>query len=120
MIECFQDHNGSQQRRMSMAKFMMVVASSAQPGRDDDYNEWYDTDHIHEICALPGVISGKRYTAAPSPNEVPGQYLALYEIETDDLTSVMAEMGRRAATGEMSMSDALDRDSAKMWFYEAR
>ncbi len=104
-----------------MAKFVMVVASSAKPGRDDDYNTWYDTDHIHEICALPGVISGKRYTAvAHSPNPVPGQYLALYEVETDDIMQVLAEMGRRAAAGEMSLSDALDRDSAKMWFYAAR
>ena len=104
-----------------MAKYVMVVASSAHPGRDDDYNEWYDTDHIHEILALPGVTSGRRFNAVPhSPNPVPGQYLALYEIETDDITTVLAEMGRRAAAGEMSMSDALDRDSARMWFYEAR
>ncbi len=104
-----------------MGKFVMVVASSAKPGRDDDYNTWYDTDHIHEICTLPGVKSGKRYNAvASSPNPVPGPYLAIYEIETDDITSVLAEMGRRAGSGEMSSSDALDYESAKMWFYEAR
>ncbi len=103
-----------------MAKYVMVVASSAQPGRDDEYNAWYDGEHIHDICALPGVMSGKRFSAVPSPNPVPGQYLALYEIETDDVSSVLAEMGKRAAAGQMAVSDALDRDSAKMWFYEAR
>jgi hypothetical protein len=103
-----------------MGKFVMVVASSALPGRDDEYNTWYDGEHLRDICALPGVISGRRFNAVPSPSPLPGQYLALYEIETDDVGTLLAEMGRRAAAGGMAVSDALDRDSAKMWFYEAR
>ena len=103
-----------------MAKYVMVVPSSAMPGRDDDYNRWYDDQHIHDICALPGVLSGRRFTAVDlSPNPCPGQYLAIYEIETDDIMAVLAEMGRRGASGEMALSDALDRDSAQIWFYKA-
>jgi hypothetical protein len=104
-----------------MPRYVMVVPSSAQPGRDDDYNAWYDGEHIHDICSLPGVLSGRRFVASDaSPNPVPGRYLAIYEIETDDIGSVVAEMGRRAMAGEMSVTDALDRDSARIWFYEER
>jgi hypothetical protein len=103
-----------------MPKYVMVVPSTAFEGRDDDYNRWYDGEHIHDICALPGVKSGRRFNAVQeaSPNPVPGKYLAIYEIETDDIGSVMAEMGRRAMAGEMSVSDALDRDSAQIWIYQ--
>jgi hypothetical protein len=102
----------------SMTKFVMVVASSPHAGRDDDYTDWYDNVHIPELCTIPGIMSGKRYAAVPSPNPVPGQYLAIYDVETDDINSVLTEMGRRAVAGEMSQSNALDRESAKMWFYE--
>ena len=103
-----------------MAKYVMVVPSSAKPGRDDDYNTWYDGRHIHDICAVPGVISGRRFDADPaSPNPVPGRYLAIYEIETDDITSVLVGMGERGASGEMPLSDALDVESAQIWFYKA-
>jgi len=104
-----------------MAKYVMVVPSSAKAGREKDYNEWYDSSHIHDICALPGVISGRRFDADPaSMAPPPADYLAIYEIETDDINALVAEMGRRAMAGEMSVSDALDVDSAKVWFYKAQ
>jgi hypothetical protein len=104
-----------------MAKYVMVVPSAAKPGRDDDYNAWYDSRHIHDICALPGVVSGRRFNADPaSLSPVPAPYLAIYEIETDDINALLAEMGRRGAEGEMPLSDALDVESAKIWFYKAQ
>jgi len=100
-----------------MAKYVMVVPSSAKEGRDDDYNTWYDNDHIHDICSLPGVKSGRRFTFdAASLAPPPARYLAIYEIETDDINSVVAAMGKLAQSGEMSTTDALDFASAKVWF----
>ena len=102
-----------------MGKFLMVVTSGAKEGRDDEYNAWYDNTHIHDICSIPGVKSGRRYDAiAASPNPQPAPYLAIYEIEADDVNSVMGEMMRRAEAGEMSMSDALNVDQAQIWMYQ--
>lgn len=99
-----------------MAKYVMVVQSQAKPGRDDDYNKWYDNEHIHDICAVPGVKSGRRFEAAVAPMGPPGlKYLAIYEVETDDPMNVLAEMGKR----KMSMTDALDAPASVMWFYKA-
>ena len=104
-----------------MPKYVMVVPSTAKSGRDDEYNDWYDSTHIHDICSLPGVKSGRRFTAFEgSPNPTPGPYLAIYEIETDDLQGLMAEMFRRSQAGEMSVSDALDFESAQIWFYQEK
>lgn len=103
-----------------MAKYVMVVPSAAKEGQDAEYNTWYDNQHIHDICALPGVTSGTRFTAVPeaSMNPPPTSYLTIYEIETDDIGATMAEMGRRAQAGQMPLSDALDLDSAKVWIYQ--
>lgn len=102
-----------------MAKYVMVVESKAKPGRDDEYNAWYDTTHIAEICAIPGVVSCRRFDLAMSMMGGDGQpYLAIYEIETDDFQSLVAEFGKRA--GEMSPSDALDAPASVLRFYKQR
>jgi hypothetical protein len=102
-----------------LGKFLMVVTSGAKDGRDAEYNDWYDSTHLGDICSIPGVTSGRRYDAIPqSPNPQPAPYLAIYEIEADDPGTVMAEMARRAQAGEFLMSDALDIETAQIWLYK--
>lgn len=104
-----------------MGKYVMVVQSRAKNGRDDEYNKWYDSTHIKDICALPGVKSGRRFESTGIGMGGAGQkYLAIYEIEADDPTAWFAEMGKRAAEGKMSMSDSLDAENAILWIYKAR
>jgi hypothetical protein len=104
-----------------MASYVLVVPSSAQAGQDDDYNRWYDEIHLGDLLAIPGIISGRRFDADPSsPNPPQANYLALYEIDTDDPAAVLAELGRRAQSGKMVISSALDSSSARMWLYKAR
>lgn len=104
-----------------MARYIMVVPSNALPGRDDDYNAWYEGTHIGDVCAVPGVVSGHRYEADPaSPTKPAGRYLAIYEIEAEDPAGVLAELMRRVETGEMSLSDSVDVASAQMMLFKAR
>ncbi len=104
-----------------MAKYMLVVPSAALPGRDDEYNDWYDNEHIRDVCDVPGIVVGSRYDAVPtSPVAPPAPYLAIYEIEADDPNAAIAEIQRRAGAGEMKISPALDITSAPMWLYKAR
>jgi hypothetical protein len=102
-----------------MGKYVLVVPSSAKQGRDDDYNQWYDNQHIQDLLAVPGIKSGRRFVpSAASPMPAPANYMAIYEIETDDIGAVMADLGGRAAAGKMLVTDALDRESARMWVFE--
>ncbi|HEX7743126.1 MAG TPA: hypothetical protein VF489_01715 [Sphingobium sp.] len=104
-----------------MGKYLLAVPSAAQPGRDDEYNLWYDTDHLRDLLSIPGVVSGKRFKAeATSPNPPPQPYLALYELELDDPSTFFNEMGRRAQSGEMKITTALDASSAQLWLYRAQ
>lgn len=104
-----------------MPKFVMVATSGALAGREDEYNAWYDETHVHDILAIPGVQSARRFDAVPqSPNAPPAPYLAIYEIEADDISAVIAELGRRAMAGEIRRGEALDRSAAQVWFYQQR
>jgi len=102
-----------------MASYVMVVQSRAKVGRDAEYNDWYDRIHLADICAIPGIKSGRRFEATPIAIGAPGlPYLSIFEVETDDLKSVMEEMGKRAASGVIRSSDALDAEASILWFYK--
>jgi hypothetical protein len=45
--------------------------------------------------------------------------MAIYEIETDDPMTVMAELGRRVGSGEAKISPALDTGSAQRGLSQA-
>jgi hypothetical protein len=104
----------------TMGKYVMVAFSAAKPGRDDDYNKWYDNFHLADICALPGVKSGRRFESTPLGVGSPMQpYLSIFEIETDNPEVFMAEMGKRAGDGTMRMTDALDVESVALRVFKA-
>ena len=40
-----------------MPKGIIVVYSGPDsPEHDEEYNEWYDTVHVPEVCSVPGVV----------------------------------------------------------------
>jgi hypothetical protein len=103
-----------------MARLILIATSGAQPGREADFNRWYDEVHAPQVCSIPGVVSCRRYRqSAQSPLPAPAPFLAIYEIETDDPKAVMGELLRRASKGELTQSSALDPSNAKLWLYEA-
>jgi hypothetical protein len=90
----------------------MLVFSNAAEGRDDEYNEWYDTVHIPDVLTVPGVVSATRYDAVGlEPSQPAHRYLTVYEIEGSGV-EVVGEIGRRAMAEEMEMSDSVDSASA--------
>lgn len=83
---------------MSKLRFCEVVASAPKPGREADYNEWYD-NHIKEMFRFNGLkkVSRKRcYKPLPpmgsykNESDCP-QYLTTYEFESkEDLDAFWA------------------------------
>lgn len=101
-----------------MGKYAMVAYSKALPGREAEFNHWYDTVHYPEICAIPGVISGRRFDSTPvgmGPDFAP--YLAIYEIEVENPSDILVEMGKRQAAGQMTMTDSIDQSVTALRFY---
>ena len=81
-----------------MGKYVMIAQSAPLPGREAEYDAWYDAVHMKDICALPGVTGGRRFTATPFAMPEPGApRLAIYDIETDDARGGCARRALRSA-----------------------
>ena len=102
-----------------MARYLFVVNSNPAEGREQEYNDWYSNRHLADLLALPGVVATRRFvlndvqlSAAPQLFK----YLALYEIETDDLQDFIGQLLSRSGTESMPISTALSRTtSAILW-----
>jgi hypothetical protein len=84
---------------------VLVEASCADPDREDEFNEWYNEVHLADVLETPGIVRAVRYENI-APTEGQGKYLAVYEVETDDLQDAFAAneeiMARKSAEGRMS------------------
>jgi hypothetical protein len=93
-----------------MVSYKFVVFTNAKPGRDEDYNQWYEGQHFPDVLKVPGFVSAQRFGLADeqrSEDARAWKYLALYDIETDDIGGVLAELSRRLGTAQMPATDAM-------------
>ena len=94
-----------------MPKYTFVVLTNPVPGKEAEYNEWYNKQHLPDVLNIPGIVCAQRFALAdgqPQVEEKTHKYLALYEIETDDLPGVFKELAARRDTSEMVMSESID------------
>jgi hypothetical protein len=98
-----------------MAKYVILALTNPTEGNEDEFNRWYDESHIADVIDVPGFVSARRFRLADrqyQQNRTPNKhrYLALYEIETDDLDATLDELYSRVGTPAMLMSDAIELD----------
>ncbi len=99
-----------------MARYELVVLSNPVEGQDEEYNRWYDEQHLKDVLAVDGVVSAQRF-AATGLTPGPHGYMAVYGIDTDDLPAVMGQLGARMGTDAMPMSPAYDAAHATACVY---
>jgi hypothetical protein len=102
-----------------MAQYCYVVITDALPGREEEFNAWYDQRHLADVLRVPGFVAARRFKLAQPQSGLPGRYLSLYEIETDDPQAALAELTRRAGTAQMVMSEALDSSKVSATLFAA-
>ena len=103
-----------------MGRHLMVVMNNPLEGREDDYNDWYDNQHLDDVLRIPGVVCAQRFRLSPvhrklAPDAL--RYMALYMIETDDLRGVLDQIKTRSGTELMPLTDAIGPDG-KSFFFE--
>lgn len=96
---------------------ILLVMSDATPGDDDAYNAWYDDVHLVDVLNVPGFVAARRFAAVPSVHGElpPAPYLAIYEIDADDLDEVQRALS--VAARKMDISTTLDRSTAVTYTY---
>ncbi len=65
---------------------LLVTMTEPPPGMEEEFNAWYDTEHLPERLAIPGFRSARRWVARGLPPGE-GKYLATYELESRHVLS---------------------------------
>lgn len=76
---------------------LLMVWADVPADKEDDFNAWYNEEHLAERLAIPGVLSGARYES-----DSPGapKHLAMYELENIGVMSSEAYLSARANATE--------------------
>jgi hypothetical protein len=75
--------------------------------REAEYHKWYNDTHLAEICSVDGIVSARRF--APTDGE--GPFIAVYELDCDDLDAVVQRLGELGASGKMSSLELLNMET---------
>ena len=62
---------------------LLVASMNIDPAVEGEFNEWYNTEHLPFLAAVPGVLCARRFRSEdPS---VARTYLALYHLDSADV-----------------------------------
>jgi hypothetical protein len=73
---------------------------------EEEYHNWYNDTHLAEICSVDGIVSARRF----APTDGNGPFIAIYELDCDDLDGVVQKLGELGASGKMSSLKYLSMD----------
>ena len=73
-------------------RYAYFALTNPAPGREADFNAWYDAYHLPEVVRYgAGMRGGRRFrladTQRPGQTAPPWRYLAWYDLEHDDLAA---------------------------------
>jgi epsilon-lactone hydrolase len=96
-----------------MARFKYVVLSRSLPGREEEFVEWYRTQHLGDVAKMPGVVSVElvqldfqRVYELDAPQWT---LLTQYELEGDNPEAIIDSIRAASGSDAMPMSDALTK-----------
>src|SRR5205085_3281248 len=59
---------------------LLLTITEPPPAMEEEFNAWYDTEHLAERLAIPGFRSALRWTLDGASGA--GKYLATYELDS--------------------------------------
>jgi hypothetical protein len=62
-----------------MNRGLLLTMTEPPPGMEEEFNAWYDDEHLAERLAIPGFQTAKRWVADVAPGQ--GKYLGTYELD---------------------------------------
>ncbi len=91
----------------------LLVMSTALPGREKEYSDWYCNQHLADILRTPGVTSGAFYELSPIDRAARWGHAARYDLN-QPVAKVVDEIYKRAGSPEMPSAKAINLDSVLM------
>jgi hypothetical protein len=71
---------------------LLLTMTEPPPGMDEEFNAWYDDEHLPERLGITGFRSARRWSADVAPGE--GRYLATYELDSPQVLSSAEYLAR--------------------------
>ena len=65
----------------SANKGFLLVTMQPPPMLEEEFNAWYDTEHVPERLAVPGILTALRFVCIDGHP----RYLAMYDLENHDV-----------------------------------
>ena len=75
-----------------MNRGLLLTLTEPPPAMEEEFNAWYDGEHLAERLAIPGFRSAQRWVADVPPGA--GKYLATYELVSLAVLSSAAYLRR--------------------------
>ena len=76
---------------------IFLIYTDIDPQHEDEFNDWYNTEHLAELLTVPGILAAARYEAVKGGPK----YLAAYELASTDVLQTPAFKNRpRTPWGE--------------------
>ena len=77
---------------------LLMVWADVPADKEDEFNRWYNEEHLPERMAIPGFLSGARYEAVKGGPK----HLAYYELES---AAVLRDPGLQEGPGQSHRVD---------------
>jgi hypothetical protein len=98
-----------------MAKGILLVETRpASPDQVEAYHEWYNETHIGQILGVDGFVSARRLESLGED----GAFVAIYEIEADDLDTARANLQEATPSHAPPVGVSLDPLPTARYFKE--
>lgn len=90
-----------------MKGIIYLETTPVSPDREAEYHEWYNDTHLAEICAVEGITGARRF----APTDGKGPFIAIYELDCDDLDAVVGRLRELGGSGKMSSLQFLNMET---------
>jgi hypothetical protein len=88
---------------MAKGEAVLLAYTDVEPKYEEEFNAWYDTEHLPKLLALPGFLDAARYVATKGGP----LYLAVYELESVDAVQSPEFLNRPRSPWDRRMAPAL-------------
>jgi hypothetical protein len=75
-----------------MKRGLLLTLTEPPPAMEEEFNAWYDEEHLPERLSIPGFRSAQRWVADVPPGQ--GKYLATYELDAAAVLQSSAYLAR--------------------------
>lgn len=99
---------------------IMAVTMAVKPENDEEFNRWYNEEHVPERLECPGFVVARRFKAVEGEFEHQEalNYLAIYELESLDALKGELYMTRAANHTEWTKRIGQLRLGGQRYVYE--